>query len=117
MAHDSFMSSERRQHERFELLAQVELIRSGQVETFVTINISAGGLLCRNDRNVEFAMGERIRITIDSPTLAPAFAIEAKVVRVVAATNKPGLLAAMWSSSDATATAALGQMLWNLQRR
>lgn len=110
------MSEERRQHERFELLARVELSHSGQVETFVTINISAGGLLLRNDRNVAFKMGEKVRIILDSPQLAPAFAIEATVVRVVAATAKPGLLAFMWTSSDSGANAALGQMLWNLRR-
>ena len=110
------MSDERRQHERFELLARVELILSGQVETFVTINISAGGLLLRNDRNITLRVGERIRITIDAPALAPSFAIDATIVRVVAPTSKPGLLGAMWTSSDATASAALGQILWNLRK-
>lgn len=110
------MSEERREHERFELLAHVELDHSGHVETFVTINISAGGLLLRNDRNLRLAVGERIRVTFDAPTLAPAFAIDATIVRVVAATAKPGLVGAMWTSSDATATAGLGQILWNLRK-
>ena len=110
------MSDERREHERFELLARVELDRSGTVETFVTINISAGGLLLRNDRNVDITVGERIRIAIDAPGVAPAFTIDAKIVRVIAPTSKPGLLAAMWSSSDAAATAAIGQLLWNLRK-
>lgn len=110
------MSSERRQHERFELLARVELNHSGQVETFVTLNISAGGVLLRNDRNVMLAIGERIRISFDAPELAPAFRIDATIVRVVAPTTKAPLLGAMWTSSDATATAALGQMLWNLRK-
>lgn len=110
------MSAERREHERFELLAQIELRRSGQVETLVTINISAGGLLLRNDHNIEIEVGERIRIAIDAPELAPAFAIDATIVRVVAPTTKPGLLAAMWTSSDAVATAAIGQILWNLRK-
>lgn len=111
------MTDDRRQHERFELLAQVELNHSGQIETFVTINISAGGLLLRNDRNIPIAVGERIRVTIDAPELAPRFAIDAMVVRVVAPTSKPGLLAAMWTSSDAAATATLGQILWSLRGR
>jgi c-di-GMP-binding flagellar brake protein YcgR len=110
------MSEDRRQHERFELLARVELRQSGQIETFVTINISAGGILLRNDRNVAFPMGERIRIAFDATTVAPAFAIDAKIVRVVAPTAKAGLLAAMWTTSDVTANAALGQILWNLRR-
>ena len=107
---------ERREHERFELLAQVELRHSSHIETLVVINISAGGLLVRNDRNIELAVGERIRITIDAPELAPAFSIDATIVRVVAPTAKPGLLAAMWTSSDAIATASLGEILWNLRR-
>ncbi|MGE0398780.1 MAG: PilZ domain-containing protein [Kofleriaceae bacterium] len=110
------MSEERRQHERFELLARVELSHSGHVETFVTINISAGGLLLRNDRNIQLTIGERIRVAFDAPNLAPAFAIDATIVRVVAPTSKPGLIAAMWTSSDATAAAALGQILWNLRK-
>jgi len=108
--------SERREHERFELLARVELSHGGQVETFVVINISAGGLLLRNDHNLQIAIGERIRISLDAPELAPAFTIDAKIVRVVGQTAKAGLLAAMWISSDTSATAALGQILWNLRK-
>ncbi|MDQ3335694.1 MAG: PilZ domain-containing protein [Myxococcota bacterium] len=107
---------ERRQSERFELFAQVELRNESQVETFVTINISAGGLLLRNDRNITFAVGAQIRVGFDVPDLAPAFAIDATVVRVIGPTAKPGLLAAMWTSSDPAATAALGQILWNLRK-
>lgn len=110
------MSEDRRQHERFELLARVQLSHSSQFETFVTVNISAGGVLLRNDRNIQIAIGERIRIGFDAPQLAPPFAINATIVRVVAATGRPGLLAAMWTSSDAAATAALGQVLWNLRK-
>jgi hypothetical protein len=116
IAHDVPMSdADRRQHERFELLAQVQL-NYGPVETFVTINISAGGILLRNDRNVQLEVRDRIRIGFVASELAPAFAIDAKIVRVIAAASKPGLLAAMWSSSDATANAALSQLLWNLRK-
>ena len=45
------MSIERRQHERYELLAHVELSHGGRVETLAAINISAGGVLLLNDRN------------------------------------------------------------------
>ncbi|MDX2089100.1 MAG: PilZ domain-containing protein [Kofleriaceae bacterium] len=111
------MTDDRRQHERFELLAQVELSQGAQFETFVTINISAGGLLLRNDRNIHITVGERIRVAINAPELAPPFTLDAMVVRVVAPTSKPGLVAAMWTSSDAAATATLGQILWNLRGR
>ncbi len=107
--------SERRKDERFELLAQVELHRSGQIETLATLNISASGVLLRNDRNVQFEIGEGISVRFDVPELTPAFAIDAKVVRIVEATTKPAVLAAMWSSSDEVAAAALAQMLWTLK--
>lgn len=109
------MSIERRVHERYELQAKVELRRAGQVEMLPAINISAGGILLVNDRNVECAIGDDIGIHFDVPELAPEFSLDATVIRVVAATNKPGVLAAMWTSSDASATAALAQMLWKLK--
>jgi hypothetical protein len=107
--------AERRQHERLELPAQVELQRGGEIEMLAAINISAGGVLLRNDRDVAFTIGERIRIRFDVPDLAPPFAMDAKVVRVIAATTRPAALAALWSSSDATANASLAQMLWSLK--
>jgi hypothetical protein len=110
------MSDERRRHERFALEAQVELLRGGNVETLSAINISAGGILLINDRNVECAIGEDIRVHFNVADLAPPFSIDATVIRVVAPTNKPGALAAMWTSSDAAATAALAQMLWSLKQ-
>ena len=108
--------SERRQHERFELLAQVELRRGGQVETLAAINISASGVLLRNDRNVEFAIGEVVRVRFDVPELTPAFAIGATIVRIIAATARPAAFAVMWTSNDAAANASLAQMLWTLKR-
>ena len=110
------MSAERRQHERFELPAHVALVRGGQFEPFATINISAGGILLRNDRNVTFEIGHTIHIGFDVPALAPAFVIDAIIVRVIAPTNRPALLAAMWTSSDAAATGGLSQILWNLRK-
>lgn len=98
-----------------ELPVQVELHRGGDIETLAAINISAGGCLLRNDRDVQFTIGERIRIRFDAPDLAPAFAMDAKVVRIIAATTKPAALAALWSSSDAEANASLAQMLWSLK--
>jgi hypothetical protein len=109
--------TERRQHERWELPAQVELQHGGALQTLAAINISAGGVLLRNDSNVPFTVGERIRIRFDVPDLAPAFAMDAKVVRVIEATSKPAALAALWSSSDAAANASLAQMLWSLKGR
>jgi hypothetical protein len=109
------MSIERRVHERFELRAKVELLHGGKTDTLAAINISAGGILLINERNLECAVGEEIRIHFDVPELAPAFSLDATVIRVVGATTKAGALAAMWTSSDAAATAALAQMLWKLK--
>jgi hypothetical protein len=113
---DHLAMPERREHERFELLAQVELRRGGQIETFTAINISAGGVLLLNDRDVPCAMGEEIRVHFDVPQLTPAFVIDATIVRIVAATSRPAVFAAMWTSSDASATASLAQMLWILKQ-
>jgi len=109
--------AERRQQERFGLVVQVGLTHNRQSEALTVINISAGGVLLRNDRNVEFTMGELIRIQFDVPELAPQFSIEAKVIRIVAPTAKAGLLAAMWKSTDAEAGAALAELLWTLAKR
>jgi hypothetical protein len=107
--------SERRQHERLELLVQLELRRGGQVETLTAINISAGGVLLLNDRNVDCTIGEDIRVHFDVPDLAPPFAISATIVRIVEPTNKAPAIAAMWTSSDAEAAAGLAQVLWRLK--
>lgn len=115
MAEPPSPESERRQHERFELLAQVELRRGDQVATFTVINISAGGVLLRNDSEVEVSTGETIRLHLDVPTLNVSFSIDATVVRVVAATSKLPARAAMWKSSDRAATDALTQLLWSLK--
>ena len=61
-------------------------------------------------------MPDAIRIGFDAPALAPAFEINATVVRVIGPTAKPGLLAAMWSSKDAAASDGLSQILWNLRK-
>jgi hypothetical protein len=108
--------ADRRQHQRFELLAQVELRRGNEVATFTVLNISAGGVLLRNDLTVAVTTGEAIRLHLDVPTLNVSFSIDATVVRVVQATAKLPAVAAMWSSSDRTATDALTQLLWSLKR-
>jgi hypothetical protein len=111
--------AERRQHERFELVVVVQatLSHGEKSETFTVINISAGGVLLRNDRNAPFTSGEEIHVRFDVTELGPAFAIDGKVIRVMAPTTKPGLLAAMWTSSDVVANAALSELLWGLSKR
>jgi len=106
---------ERRKHERFELQAQVSLRRGGETASMTVLNISAGGMLLINDARLAVAVGDGIRAEFDIPELGIAFAIDATIVRVVEATTKAPALGAMWSSSDATATAGLSQLLWKLK--
>ncbi|MBA2540825.1 MAG: PilZ domain-containing protein [Deltaproteobacteria bacterium] len=109
--------AERRQNERFELLVQVGLRRSDHSDVCSVINISAGGVLLRNDRNVTLAVGEHIRVQFDAPELAAAFSIDAKVIRVISPSGKAEAVAAMWTSSDAAASTGLAQVLWSLSQR
>lgn len=111
------MSDDRRQHERFELLVQVAARHHEQRDTLTVINISAGGVLLRNDRNIAYAVGEEIQIQFDAPELAAAFTLEAQVVRIVTPAGRPGLVAGMWRSSDAVANAALSDLLFGLSQR
>ena len=108
--------SDRRHHERFELTVQVTLTgeRHG---TLTVLNISAGGVLLRNDTDVEVAVGEQLRVEFDAPELATRFLIEAKVIRVIAPSAKTAVIAAMWTSSDAASTAGLSEVLWSLSKR
>lgn len=109
-------AADRRQYERFELLAQVTVLDHERTGSFTVLNISAGGVLLRNDHNLEFAVGEAIRVQFDAPELATAFSIEAKIIRVVAPAGRTSALAAMWTSRDATATAGLSDLLWTLSK-
>lgn len=108
--------TERRQHERFDLLVQVGLRRAQVNEALGVINISAGGVLLLNDRNIEVTLGDLVSVLFDVPDLAPTFSVDGKVVRIVAPANKPALFAAMWTTMDPEASAALGQLLWSLSR-
>lgn len=109
--------AERRQDERFELVVGVAVLGSERGERLTVLNISAGGVLLRNDTNHGFSIGELIRVQFDAPALAAAFSIEAKVIRVVAPSAKAAVLAAMWTSRDAAATAGLADLLWSLSQR
>jgi hypothetical protein len=109
--------AERRQHERFEVVVDVALDRSDEPAMLSVLNISAGGVLLRNDDNVEVSVGEQIRVGFDLPELAPPFSIDARVIRVVQPHGRPAALAAMWLTSDAAAIAALVDLLWSLSQR
>jgi len=108
---------ERRQHERFDLLVEVGLHHGDHTATFSVINISAGGILLKNAWDMAFSIGDQIRVNFDVPELAIPFAIDARVIRVIQPTGKAAAIAAMWTSSDAAASGALGQLLWALSNR
>jgi hypothetical protein len=109
--------SERRQHERFTLLVDVTLGSNDWSGTLTVLNISAGGLLLRNDQDAPVSVGEQIKVQFDTPELATPFSIDARVIRVVTSANKPAAIAAMWIANDATASSGLSQMLWSLSNR
>ncbi len=117
VAEQQQQGADRRQHERFDLLVQCTVIDHARTGTFTVLNISAGGVLLRNDQNLAFAAGELIRVQFDAPTLAKAFAIDAKIIRVVAPTSKAPALAAMWTSMDPVSSAGLADVLWGLSKR
>lgn len=116
LVRDEESGSERRHHERFDLLVQVTLLHTERSGTLTVLNISAGGVLLRNDHDDAFAVGEPIRVQFDIPDVA-TFSIEAKIIRILTPAGKPTALAAMWTSSDATASAGLGEVLWSLSGR
>lgn len=107
--------ADRRQHERFELRARVDLHRGVKVQPLAVINISAGGVLLRNDDDIAFDIGEDIRLHFDVPELRVSFTMTATIIRVIARTSRPAALAVMWTSSDTTAAASLSQLLWSLK--
>lgn len=114
---DQQTNADRRQHERFELLVQCTVIDHLRTGICTVLNISAGGVLLRNDQNIEFTASELIRVRFDAPELAQAFTIDAKIIRVVAPTTKASALAAMWTSMDPVSSAGLADVLWGLSKR
>lgn len=112
---DERSGAERRQHQRFELQVEVALVDRAEILT--VLNISAGGVLLRNDAAAAISVGESIRVKFDAPELVSPFSIEAKVIRVVTPADKLGVVAAMWTSSDAASIAGLSEVLWSLSKR
>lgn len=103
--------AERRRHERFELLAQVELRRAGEVSVLPVANISAGGVLVKLEGGAlaDIAVGEQVSVFLDiSDAPEPiAVTLDAKVVRV----NGVASVALQWTSTDSTTQAQLAKLL------
>lgn len=94
---------ERRKAERLELYAQVELRSGDEVMLLPVVNISAGGLLARNEGTHIEAGGEVI-VFVDANDIS--FTMEASVLRCDAM-----YIALMWKPADEDATTALAKLL------
>ena len=110
--------AERRQHARFELLAQVELRIGGEVSLLPVVNLSAGGVLVdASGDHGDLPLGAEVKVFLAAYTGAAPFSIEGKIVRI---DRRPdgvvGALAVMWTSADAAAQAGLTKLLERLKR-
>lgn len=103
--------AERRRHERFELLAQVELRRAGEVSLLPVANISAGGMLVKleGDALADIAVGEQVSVFLDiSDAPEPiAVTLDAAVVRV----NGVASVALKWTTTESATLAQLAKLL------
>lgn len=100
--------AERRKADRVEMYAQVEVRRGGDVMVLPVVNISAGGLLMRNEEQVALAMGEDLTVFVSASNIS--FTMEAAVVRC----DAQGI-AVMWTTSEAEPVLKLAQLLELLQ--
>jgi len=107
--------AERRKFERFELLAQVELRRHGEVYLLPVVNISAGGMLVRIDDGslTDIAVDERVNVYLEVADFAEplTMTMEAVVVRVGMVDDAPVGVALMWTSVNGSALVQLAKLL------
>jgi pyridoxal biosynthesis lyase PdxS len=110
--------AERRQHTRFELMAQIELSLGGEVTILPVINMSAGGVLVdASGAAVMVVVGEQVKVFLSPDERTAPFAIAGKIVRIDRhADGEIGGLAVMWTSADAIAQAGLTRLLDRLKR-
>jgi hypothetical protein len=103
--------AERRRHERFELLAQVELRRNAEVSVLPVANISAGGMLIKLEGGelADIAVGEQVNVFLDVTDLPEpiSLTIDATVVRLHGVAS----VALRWTSTNNPALARLLEVL------
>jgi len=63
----SFAQSERRQHRRYPITAELEYILTGNRAQATTLNISSGGVFLKTDQILP--VGDQIRVLINWPVL------------------------------------------------
>lgn len=113
---------ERRRHERYELLAQLELIRGGEVSVLAVRDISAGGLYVELGRLEQAAVqvGDDLHVFIDAGTNDAGEPLQletnVEVVRVaLAGVDRPAGFGVRWASVDPAAADALARILAHLR--
>ena len=108
---------ERRQFERFELLAQVELRMRGEVVVLPIVNISAGGVLLsvEDDQLPGVGIDEQVSVFLDVDEMPFSINMDATVVRVIPGESKG--IALMWTSSNPNEVAKLARLLAYVRAR
>lgn len=116
-------AGERREHERYELWAQLELRQGGEVWVLAVRDISAGGIYVELGANERAAVraGDRLTICLDlgeNDAGAPLrLETEVEVVRVVLpGPGRPGGFGVMWTTADPAAADALVRILTFIRR-
>lgn len=112
---------ERRGAERYELLAQVELRRHGEIFVLPVVNISASGMLVRvdDDSLPDLEVQEQVSIYVELLDLPDPIAVtlDAVVVRVAMEGTRPTGVAVMWKPLPRDARAQLVKLLEHAIRR
>ena len=109
--------AERRRFERFELLAQVELRMRGEVVVLPIVNISAGGILLRIDRDLAgVGVDEQVSVFLDITDMPEPIMLtmDATVVRVIVGETSTSI-ALMWTSTSGDAVGKLAKLLDHLR--
>lgn len=106
---------ERRGAERYELLAQVELRRHGEIYVLPVVNISASGMLVKvdDDSLPDLAIQEQVSIYVEILDLPEPIAVmlDAVVIRVAMEGSRPTGVAVMWKPLQRDARAQLVKLL------
>ncbi len=114
---------DRRVHERFEVLAQVQLKAGGEVALVPISNISAGGVLLRLEQGSlpQAAPGDAVSVFIhvdDEASDDLCVDLEAEVIRVgLGGPGESPTIALMWTSQDPATVGSLASVLEALRRR
>jgi len=97
-------------------MAQVELRLRDEVVVLPIVNISAGGILLRIDRDLDgVGVDEQVSVFLDVLDV-PAVMMDATVVRVITEESTTSI-ALMWTSTSADAVGRLAKLLAHVEAR